>query len=190
MGTRGLTKVIKNGEIVVAQYGQWDHYASGQGATAFFAVQRPDVIERLSEKVTTLCYYPSQEEREAMWKPFTGQASQDGWVTFDEGKSFGEKYPSMTRDTGAEILYVIADAEDRVPLFLDIEFEKDDLFCEGVLTVNLDDQTFTSQFYGNDPVTLTFDEVREMGIADYLAKFMDEEDAKEYAESIMRHQAA
>jgi hypothetical protein len=181
MGTRGLTKVIKNGEIVVAQYGQWDHYASGQGATAFFAVQRPDVIERLSDKVDTLCYYPSEEEREAMWKPFE-DGSMAGMMSFESGKKFSELYPSMTRDTGAEILYVIADAEDKVPLFLDIDFEKDELFCEGVLTINLDDQTFTSNF-GED-VVLTFDEVREMTIKDYLAKFMDEQYAIEYANAI------
>ena len=182
MGTRGLTKVISNGQTVVAQYGQWDHYPSGQGATAFFAVQREDVIERLSAKLANV-YYPSQEEREEMWKPFTGNAHTEGWVTLDEGNRFGEKYPSMTRDTGAEILYVIADSEGAVPLALDIEFEEDDLFCEGVYTVNLDNQTFTSKF--GDEVTLTFDEVRQMTVRDYLAKFMDEASAEEHANSIM-----
>ena len=185
MGTRGLTKVIKNGETVVAQYGQWDHYPSGQGVTAFYAVQRPDVIERLSAKVDTLCYYPSQEEREEMWKPYMGGASQEGWVTFEEGKSFGDKYPSMTRDTGAEILYVIADSEERVPLFLDIDFEQDELFCEGVYTVNLDNQTFTSKW--DEEVTLTFDEVREMSVKDYLAHFMDEASAEESAKQVLAH---
>lgn len=188
MGTRGLTKVIKNGETLVAQYGQWDHYASGQGATAFFAVQRPDVIERLSAKVDTLCYYPSEEERRAMSKPFE-DGHAEGWMTMESGKSFGDTYPSLTRDTGAEILYVIADAEERVPLFLDIDFEKDDLFCEGVLTVNLDNQTFTSNF-GEEPVVLTFDEVSQMTIKDYLAKFMDEEHAEEYANAINSRTAA
>jgi hypothetical protein len=187
MGTRGLTKVIKNGEIVVAQYGQWDHYASGQGTTAFFAVQRSDVIERLSDKVDTLCYYPSEDERKAMSKPFE-DGSMEGWMTMESGKSFSETYPSMSRDTGAEILYVIADAEDKVPLFLDIDFEKDELFCEGVLTVNLDNQTFTSNF-GED-VVLTFDEVREMTIKDYLLRFMDEEHAEEYATAINNRAAA
>lgn len=33
MGTRNLTVVIKKAKPVVAQYGQWDGYPSGQGAT-------------------------------------------------------------------------------------------------------------------------------------------------------------
>ena len=35
MGTRGLTMVVSKGKTRVAQYGQWDHYPSGQGRTAF-----------------------------------------------------------------------------------------------------------------------------------------------------------
>lgn len=182
MGTRGLTKVIKDGEIVVAQYGQWDHYPAGQGATAFFAVQREDVIERLTAKLAKV-FYPSQEELREMSKPFE-DGHAEGWMTMESGKKFSEKYPSLTRDTGAEILYVIADSEEQVPLSLDIEFEQDELFCEGVYTVNLDNQTFTSKW--DKEITLTFDEVRQMGIKDYLAKFMDEDSAEEHAKYILQ----
>ena len=35
MGTRNLTKVIMNGDVVVAHYGQWVGYPAGQGITAF-----------------------------------------------------------------------------------------------------------------------------------------------------------
>ena len=39
MGTRNLTKVInEQGEVVVAQYGQWDGYPSGQGVNALNAI--------------------------------------------------------------------------------------------------------------------------------------------------------
>jgi len=168
MGTRNLTKVIKDGEIVVAQYGQWDGYPSGQGLTAFFAVTKDDVMAGLEANLN-LTYQPSEAERKAMSKPFV-VAETEGWMTFEGGKAFGEKYPSMTRDTGAEILYVIANATEPVPLYLDIEFEDDDLFCEGVYEVNLDNKTYTSKYNGII-VTITFDEAKELGVEGYLKRF-------------------
>ena len=184
MGTRGLTKVIKNGETVVAQYGQWDHYPAGQGATVFYRVSNPDTMQALEDNLN-LIFYPSDEEREAMAKPFE-DGSIPGMMTFDSGKAFAEKYPSLTRDTGAEIIDVIAEATEPVPLYLDEEFEDDKLFCEGVYTINLDNKTFSSKW--DKTVTLTFDEVRSMTIRDYLAKFdYDEEYLDNVVDSINKH---
>ena len=176
MGTRNLTKVIKDGEIVVAQYGQWDGYPSGQGLTAFFAVTQDDVMASLEANLS-LVYYPSEDERKAMSKPFE-DGHAEGWMTYESGKAYGEKYPSLTRDTGAEILYVIANATEPVPLFLDIEFENDDLFCEGVYEVNLDNKTYTSKYNGII-VTLTFDEAKELGVEGYLKRFGTDDESIE-----------
>lgn len=41
MGTRHLIEVVVDGQIKVAQYGQWDGYPSGQGV---------DVLKFLAEK--------------------------------------------------------------------------------------------------------------------------------------------
>lgn len=168
MGTRNLTKVIKDGELVVAQYGQWDGYPSGQGLTGFFAVTKDDVMASLEANLSLL-YYPSEDEQREMAKPFwDGHA--DGWMTLDSGKAYGEKYPSLTRDTCTEILYVIANATEPVPISLDPEFENDGVFCEGVYEVNLDNKTYTSKYNGII-VTLTFDEAKELGVEGYLKRF-------------------
>ena len=168
MGTRNLTKVVMNGDIVVAQYGQWDGYPSGQGLTGFFFVKEEQNVWDLEMGLQRV-YYPDEAERRAMAKPFE-DGHDEGWMTFESGKAYGEKYPSLTRDTGTEILYVIAQSTDLVPLFLDIEFENDELFCEGVYEVNLDNKTYTSKYNGII-VTLTFDEVREIGVEGYLKRF-------------------
>ena len=168
MGTRNLTKVIKDGEVVVAQYGQWDGYPSGQGLTGFFAVTKDDVMASLEANLK-LIFYPTEEQRREYAKPFE-DGHDEGWMTFESGKAYGEKYPSLTRDTCAEILYVIANATEPVPLFLDIEFEDDDLMCEGVYEVNLDNKTYTAKYNGII-VTLTFDEAKELGVEGYLKRF-------------------
>ena len=168
MGTRNLTKVIKDDKVVVAQYGQWDGYPSGQGLTGFFAVTKDDVMASLEANLN-LIYYPTQDELGAMSKPFE-DGHAEGWMTYESGKAYGEKYPSLTRDTCTEILYVIANATEPVPIYLDLEFEDDDLFCEGVYEVNLDNKTYTSKYNGII-VTLTFDEAKELGVEGYLKRF-------------------
>ena len=185
MGTRNLTKVIKNNRVVVAQYGQWDGYPSGQGATVFFAIQKPGQMEGLDNNLY-LTYEPSDDERMEMAKPFL-DGSMPGMMTYDSGKAYGEKYPSLTRDTGANILNVIAEATEPVPLYLDIDFENDDLFCEGVYTVNLDNKTFTSKFNGQT-VRMSFSEVRTGTLGDYLIRLYpdDPEHVDELVASIRR----
>lgn len=185
MGTRNLTKVIKNNKVVVAQYGQWDGYPSGQGATVFFAIQKAGQMEGLEANLH-LTYEPSEDERMEMTKPFL-DGSMPGMMTIESGKLFSEKYPSLSRDTGADILNVIAEAIEPVPLYLDIDFENDDLMCEGVYTVNLDNKTFTSKFDGQT-VRMSFSEVRTGTLGDYLIRFYpdDPEHVDELVESVRK----
>jgi hypothetical protein len=180
MGTRNLTKVVMGGETVVAQYGQWDGYPEGQGITAFNFVKNQENLWALEMGLQRV-YYPTQEQLEEMSKPFEDGHS-DGWMTYESGKAFGEKYPSLTRDTCASILYVIAESKEVVPLQLDTEFEQDTLFCEGMYEVNLDTKVFTSYFGHNDDgswdyvVAVPFSEAASMSNEEYLALFKKEDE--------------
>ena len=166
MGTRGLTKVIYEGETLVAQYGQWDHYPSGQGVTAFEFLRGADNITNLRNNIKIKTYTPSESEMDEIVNQF---ANENGMMTWEMGEQFTKMYPSLSRDTGAGILELIANADEIVPLVLDKEFENDDLFCEGVYTINLDDNTFTTK-YGNNETVISFDEVYNIGKEDYLIK--------------------
>ena len=152
MGTRGLTKVIKNDKIVVAQYGQWDHYPSGQGLTALRFLRDENNVAKLD---TNLGYVYEVDS----------PAVDEIWNRL--GENVKTAYPSLIRDTGAEILELIANTKDPVPVFLDIEFENDELFCEGVYTVNLDDKTFTTKYDGNETI-LPLDSLRALSDEMYL----------------------
>ena len=51
MGTRNLSLCKKDGEIVIAQYGQWDGYPEGQGKTILEFCQNKDNITRLKAEL-------------------------------------------------------------------------------------------------------------------------------------------
>jgi hypothetical protein len=64
MGTRNLTKVIdKNGELVVAQYGQWDGYPSGQGVNMLSFISEHGMLNKI-EKALAKCRWIEQAEIE------------------------------------------------------------------------------------------------------------------------------
>jgi hypothetical protein len=132
MGTRNLTKVInKAGQVVVAQYGQWDGYPSGQGVTALYHAHNAKGIESNLSK----CYFASQDELENI----------DSIIAASK-KSIVETYPTLSRDTCADILGYVAFATQNIPLVNDSDFEKDTLMCEGVYTIDFQRMKFVSKF--------------------------------------------
>jgi hypothetical protein len=152
MGTRGLTKVIKNDKIVVAQYGQWDHYPSGQGLTALRFLRDESNVDKLDKGLYWL-YETNDEDIEK-----TAERTGDNFQT---------AYPSLIRDTGAEILELIANAKGAIPILLNTDFEKDELFCEGVFTVDLDKKIFITKHDGIETI-LPLDSLRAMSDEMYL----------------------
>lgn len=143
MGTRNLTIVVHNGVYKIAQYGQWDGYPDGQGLTVLNFCKEflnsPENIEKFVNQINTKIYDPSQEEIKNMWKEFGVDIDTcDGYVGFDVAKKFSEQYPSLSRDTAAEILKFVMISKDPLPLNNSIEFALDSLFCEWAYVIDLD----------------------------------------------------
>ena len=146
MGTRGLTIVTYNNETRVAQYGQWDHYPSGQGVIALNFLRDPKNVEALRNNIDK-CYWIDPAAHEAIVDEFTGQSSTGkGWMTMEESDLYCAAYPSLHRDTCAKILQVIAEATGPVPLQDQSDFANDTLMCEGIYSVDLDRNVFTSEY--------------------------------------------
>jgi hypothetical protein len=116
MGTRNLTMVIQNGQTKVAQYGQWDGYPEGQGATALKFLKSSNL------------------------QHFTNQLQKCQFL-----KDSGGYPPSnfVDRDHGAEILNEINNTnESEIKLIDSTNFAGDSVFCEWGYVVDFDTQTF------------------------------------------------
>ncbi len=170
MGTRGITQVIdSNGQTVVAQYGQWDHYPEGQGLNILsFLTSGHNIVEQL-EKALFKCYFATESELEEMYKPFV---TPDGMMTIDNSDKFSVMYPSLTRNTGSDILKVVTYSTGRVPLSNQIDFIEDDLMCEGIYTIDFQTRLFVSQ-YGGRRVVFALDKLPTPEL--YLNEFAKEE---------------
>lgn len=140
MGTRGLTAVILDGTHKIAQYGQWDHYASGQGTTVLRFLRDSGKVVALREKAAA-AHFVTEGEVDALYSA-AGIDVSSGFISYNDAKMFGELYPALTRDTGGGILEVVADAPAGIGLQDEFQFATDSLFCEQAYVVDLDRNVF------------------------------------------------
>lgn len=141
MGTRNLTMVIEGEQVKVAQYGQWDGYPEGQGATALNLLRGFDMNE-FRKKVHELRWLTNEEVAE-----------------IETVRDWDKKYPYLSRNAGAEILKAIyhgkmevligdglggkKEVECKVKGLVNKEnFAGDSLFCEWAYVVDLDKMVF------------------------------------------------
>ena len=142
MGTRGLTKVIDpNGKIVVAQYGQWDHYPSYQGVNILDFISQYGVLESLLHGIKRV-YFLTEKQNDKLINKFN-------WEDKDSVDLFKATYPTLTRDLGSDVLKAVVYGSGRVPLRNEVDFENDELFCEGVYTINYQTRQFITKWNGN-----------------------------------------
>ena len=159
MGTRNLTKVIdRDGVVKVAQYGQWDGYPSGQGVNALIHAYNHRQIESKLGKL----YFLSDNEIENINSLLSAS-----------GQPIVDVYPTLSRDTCADILGYVAWSSD-VFLIDHSEFESDELFCEAVYTLDFQQKKFISTYGGH---TLEHDLNDLPDPKEYLAEWATELDS-------------
>ena len=130
MGTRHMIAVVNNGKYRVAQYGQWDGYPSGQGVGVLEFLTNGN-LEALKRN-TLKCSFISNDEYEKLTKDYSDK----------DADKFFNKYPQFSRDTGSDILSLIANADEGLKLWDDYNFAADSLFCEWAYVIDFDKNTF------------------------------------------------
>lgn len=136
MGTRNLTCAVIDGEYRVAQYGQWDGYPSGQGAEALgflLGMDRESFITKLRA-----ARFATDEDLTAINAELDAAHSVNSEKMMNEGG----KYQQFSRDRGAKILSIVAEAEPGILLLDRRSFAADSLFCEWAYVVDFDNGTF------------------------------------------------
>lgn len=143
MGTRHVTFVVQDGKYKVAQYGQWDGYPSGQGITVrdFVSLLQETVYyDTFSEKVKKLSFLTGNGADELYRSVGIDPSSE--FITGEEKKRFDDKYPHLSRDTGADVLSQILNSTKPLKLQDSTDFAHDSLFCEYGYVIDLDERVF------------------------------------------------
>ena len=141
MGTRHMIAVVNKGKYRVAQYGQWDGYPAGQGISILNFLRDGASVNALKTNCLK-CRFVSETEYNDMWKEFGVDINGDGFVDMKTGEKFNQKYPQFNRDVGADILNMVASADNGMKLYDDYEFAADSLFCEWAYVIDFDKNTF------------------------------------------------
>lgn len=132
MGTRSLIVVVKNDEIKVAQYNQYDGYFECTGQLIKEFVQDKEKVNLLNKKLD-LCRFLTKNEVDELDERISN------------GEDIFKNFPQLSRSFGVDVLYYIIDQNEETCLLDKRKFALDSLFCEYAYVVNLD--TKTVEFY-------------------------------------------
>jgi len=139
MGTRHLISVYVDGEVKMAQYGQWDGYPAGQGSTVVAFLREVDLDAFVAQARKTRMVTPTALK--ALWVAAGADPDSD-MVNMTVSDAFKEANPQLSRDSGAGTLPYIMLAEDPVVNVDSTSFAGDSLFCEYAYVIDLDSMTF------------------------------------------------
>jgi len=135
MGTRHLIQVVVDGQVKIAQYGQWDGYPMGQGRgiAAFLRTADLDAFADAARQTRFI----SAAELKAITDKYAPGAG--GWMDKDQTDRLTADYPELVRDTGSDVLDLVLNGKRE--LADQSAFLQDTLFCEWAYVVNLDTDT-------------------------------------------------
>lgn len=153
MGTRNLTAVMSDGEYRLAQYGQWDGYPEGQGATALAFCQEhlttPEGRETFKQKLGLVRFAAEGE----VARLYAEVGATGEWVNMEQLAEFDRRWPYFSRDHGAKILAKVILATGEVLTTNEIAFAADSLFCEYAYVIDLDRLTLEAfKGFNEEPV--------------------------------------
>lgn len=169
MGTRNLTKVIdQEGNVRVAQYGQFDGYPAGQGANIVDFLSEYHALATINASLTK-CKFISGDEVSAVYDAYNDDPKFDSIK--DKPNGFRYAYPSLDRTIAGDILKVIAYSNNEVLLYDDSDFENDTLMCEGVFTIDYQTSLFTTRYHDKTR-SWSFEELPT--VEEYIKSFEDE----------------
>lgn len=145
MGTRNLTCIVSKGEYKVAKYCQWDGYPEGQGCD-LLKILKGTNLKRLEENLSKVIPFNKERyQNDLMNLGLTKEDLEANFLSFDKlniERKYLEVRRELSRNTGAEIVRIIAETEDKIEIHNDLDFAADSLFCEWCYVIDLDRNTF------------------------------------------------
>lgn len=133
MGTRNLTMVYKNGEYKVAQYGQFDGYPEGVGATLLNFLKSVN-MDAFNKAIQNVSFHTTKEIDEI-------NKNIDEIRKDIPNYSWKKYYPHLARECGGDILnQIVFNGVNKV--LNDFDFAADSLFCEWAYVIDLDTNKF------------------------------------------------
>jgi hypothetical protein len=128
MGTKHHQVVIdKEGNMKIAQYGQWDGYPSGQGVDILNYLRGAN-LEKYQENLAKIPEITKKQEAEVY-----------------KDKNWPTNYPYLSRNCGAKIHQMIENGG--VPFVAYCSKEEANKWCEGFYTIDFQKNTFTADYY-------------------------------------------
>lgn len=119
-----------------------DGYPDGQGVTLLAFLRDPANLAALREKAPATRWLTDDEVKATWLDAGVSPTSESEFVSIDIAKKHTEKYPQLSRDTGANILSTVASAPPGIGLVNSIDFAADSLFCEWGYAIDFDKGTF------------------------------------------------
>jgi len=153
MGTRHKQTVIdRDGNMKIAQYGQWDGYPSGQGVDILNYLKSGD-LDKYQQNLINI-----------------PEITQEQIDEVNQNDKWDIDYPYLSRNCGSDIHQMIENGSVKFVSFIPEEEARK--WCEGFYTINFKDSTFTVEYY-DKTVTYKLDSLPSE--EDFLAYFEDED---------------